>query len=44
MRDRTPAKAIETLRAEAAGPRTEAGDESLEGIARAVRFADPCEV
>jgi transcriptional regulator GlxA family with amidase domain len=37
----TPAKAIEKLRAEAARPRVEAGDESLEGIARAVGFADP---
>jgi|UniRef100_C6BLQ0 transcriptional regulator GlxA family with amidase domain len=37
----TPAKAIEKLRAEAARPRVEAGNESLEHIARAVGFADP---
>ena len=37
----TPAKAIEKLRAEAARPRVEAGDESLEQVARAVGFADP---
>jgi transcriptional regulator GlxA family with amidase domain len=37
----TPAKAIEKLRAEAARPRVEAGEESLESIARAVGFADP---
>ena len=37
----TPAKAIEKLRAEAARPRVEAGQESLETIARAVGFEDP---
>src|SRR5450830_17482 len=37
----TPAKAIEKLRAEAARPRVEAGEESLENIARAVGFDDP---
>ncbi|MBB3211404.1 transcriptional regulator GlxA family with amidase domain [Herbaspirillum sp. Sphag1AN] len=37
----TPAKAIEKLRAEVARPRVEAGDESLENIARAVGFDDP---
>ncbi|SRR5450830_705297 len=37
----TPAKAIEKLRAEAARPRVEAGEESLEAIARAVGFDDP---
>jgi transcriptional regulator GlxA family with amidase domain len=37
----TPAKAIERLRAEAARVRVENSDESLEGIARMVGFADP---
>lgn len=37
----TPAKAIEKLRAEAARPRVESGEESLENIARAVGFEDP---
>ena len=37
----TPAKAVEKLRAEAARPRVESGDESLEQVARAVGFADP---
>jgi transcriptional regulator GlxA family with amidase domain len=37
----TPAKAIEKLRAEAARPRVESSEESLENIARAVGFEDP---
>jgi transcriptional regulator GlxA family with amidase domain len=37
----TPAKAIERLRAEAARPRVEAGNEPIEKIATSVGFVDP---
>lgn len=36
----TPAKAIERLRVEAARPRVEDGQETLDAIAQAVGFAD----
>ena len=37
----TPARAVERLRTEAAKARIEHSDESIEGIAQAVGFADP---
>src|SRR5260370_39013831 len=37
----TPAKAVESLRTEAAKSRIEQSDESIEGIAQAVGFVDP---